>query len=303
MLSPVAISRLAVAVLACLIVGTAPARAHGQAVDSVFQRAQQLVAAGNESAGRAMVDSVLAARTEGTLEYAEALFWRARLSGVAAAAERDYRRLSVEYPLSPRAPEALLLLAQLEMTRGDRVSARAHLARLQREHPTGAISTRASVTLARLSFDDGDLATGCAAVTAARQGLAPGDVELRNQLDFYGPRCANFAARSHGTPISRTDSAGAAADSSAAVPAADSVERAPGAREYSVQVAAYDTRPAAEGLAKRLSARGYAARVVGARAPYRVRVGRYPSRERAADVVRQLSRANTRGFVVEAEPR
>jgi hypothetical protein len=33
-----------------------------------------------------------------------------------------------------------------------------------------------------------------------------------------------------------------------------------------------------------------------------VRVGRYATREGAAEVVRQLSRSNTRGFVVEAEP-
>ena len=49
--------------------------------------------------------------------------------------------------------------------------------------------------------------------------------------------------------------------------------------------------------------RGYEARVVGDSRPFRVRVGRYPTRERAAEVVRQLSRSNTRGFVVEAEPR
>ena len=70
-----------------------------------------------------------------------------------------------------------------------------------------------------------------------------------------------------------------------------------------MQVAAYETRAAADALAKRLSARGYTARVVGDRTPFRVRIGRYPTRERAADMVRELGRANVRGLVVEAEPR
>jgi len=298
----------------------APSRTVAQATtDPVFVRAQQMVTAGQDSAGRAVVDSVLAATVEGTPRYAEALFWRATLSRTAAAAERDYRRISVEYPLSPRAQEALLRLAQLEMTRGDRASARAHLERLQREHPTGATSTRASVTLARMAFDDGDFVVGCAAVSAARAGLAPGDVELRNQLDYYGPRCANVAAR---------DTAGARADSGTTGSATDagpgsSLGSSPGTgdgaagrtreaatpaggasrSEFSVQVAAYDTRAGAAALAKRLSARGYAARVVGDTKPYRVRVGRYPTRARATEAMRQMSRANVRGVVVEAERR
>ncbi len=277
---------LALGALVCLMlvggashVGAQAAGAPAPAADPVFQRAQQLVASGQDSAGRAVVDSVLSMRAEGTPLYAEALFWRARLARTAAAAERDYRRIAVEYPLSPRAAESLLLLAQLEMTRGDRAGARVHLARLQREHPTGAISTRASVTLARLAFDDGDIATGCAAVAAALAGLSASDVEVRNQLEYHRPRCAGVAA------------GGDSVASPAAAPA----------REFSVQVAAYDTRASADALAQRLTARGYVARVMGETRPFRVRVGRYPTRERAAEVVRELSRVNVRGIVVEAE--
>jgi cell division septation protein DedD len=289
------------AALACLMFVVGPADAGAQAigaqtVDPVFQRAQQMVAAGQDSAGRAVVDSVLAMRAEGTPLYAEALFWRARLSRTAAAAERDYRRISVEYPLSPRAAESLLLLAQLELTRGDRASARAHLARLQREHPTAPIGARASVTLARLAFDDGDVATGCAAVAAGREALGPSDVELRNQLEFFGQRCANVAGRDVSAPASSAMDTGAARDTGAGA------EPPTVTREFSVQVAAYETRASADALVQRLVARGYEARVVGDTRPFRVRVGRYATREGAAEVVRQLSRSNTRGFVVEAEP-
>lgn len=275
--------------------------------DAVFERAQQMVTAGQDAAGRAVIDSVVAATAEDTPRYAEALFWRAKLSKTAAAAERDYRRISVEYPLSPRAPESLLRLAQLEMTRGDRASARAHFERIQREYPTGNTSVRASVALARLAFDGGDVTAGCAAVAAARAGLAATDLELRNQVEYYGPRCANLAARdsaAKATPAADSAaSRAAAARPPTSASSATSTASATARLEYSVQLAAYDTRAGADSLAKRLSARGYAVRVVGDTKPYRVRVGRYATRERATDAVRQMGKVNVRGVVVQAEPR
>lgn len=266
----------------------AKAQAPSQATEPVFVRAQRMVTTGQDSAGRAIVDSVLRTTADGTPRYAEALFWRATFSKTAAAAERDYRRIAVEYPLSPRAQEALFRLAQLETTRGDRASARVHLARIQREHPTGSMSTRANVMLALLSFGDGDNVTGCAAVSAARENLTAADVELRNQLDYYQPRCANLAA----TGAAR-DTAGAATRKAGTPTQAR--------QEYSIQVAAYDTREAAEALAKRLSTRGYNVRVIGTNKPFRVRVGRYPTRDRAAEVVRQMAQVNVKGVIVEAE--
>ena len=287
--------------------------------DAVFERAQQMVTAGQDAAGRAVIDSVVAATPEDTPRYVEALFWRAKLSKTAAAAERDYRRISVEYPLSQRAQESLLRLAQLEMTRGDRAKARVHFERIQREYPTGNTSVRASVALARLAFDDGDAATGCVAVATARAGLTAADLELRNQVEYYSPRCANLAARDSaakatpqtGSAVERPRDAGteaAASRPAAARPptsasSATSTASAAARVEYSVQLAAYDTRAPADSLAKRLSARGYAVRVVGDTKPYRVRVGRYATRERATDAVRQMGKVNVRGVVVQAEPR
>ncbi|HUQ79950.1 MAG TPA: SPOR domain-containing protein [Gemmatimonadaceae bacterium] len=278
------------------------------ATESVFVRAQQMVTAGQDSAGRAVIDSVVRATPEETPRYAEALFWRATLSKTAAGAERDYRRIVVEYALSPRAQESLFRLAQLEMTRGDRTGARAHLERLQREYPTGTVSARGSAMLAQLAFRDGDDVVGCSAVAAARAGLATSDIELRNQLDYYGPRCANAATRAavrDSSAVASTPSAAAAAPTSAADGAprkTASSGRTATSSEYSVQVAAFGTRAEAAALAKRLSTRGYSVRVVGERQPYRVRVGRYPTRLRADDAVRQMRRQNVRGIVVEAEP-
>jgi cell division septation protein DedD len=282
-----------------LLGSRAKAQAPSQSTEPVFVRAQQMVTAGQDSAGRAVVDSVLRATTEGTPRYAEALFWRATFSKTAAAAERDYRRIAVEYPLSPRAQDALFRLAQLETTRGDRASARAHLARIQREHPSGPVSTRASVMLALLAFGDGDVATGCNAAAAARENLTSADVELRNQLDYYKPRCANLAA----SEAARDTASVAGVDASGGATATRGGAGAPASarQEYSVQVAAYDTRQAADTLARRLSTRGYNVRVVGQSKPFRVRVGRYPTRERAEDAARQMAKLNVRGIVVEAE--
>ena len=291
-----------------------PSSAHAQATvpptEPVFVRAQQMVTAGQDSAGRAVVDSVLGMTPVGTPRYAEALFWRATLSKTAAGAERDYRRIAVEYPLSPRAAESLFRLSQLEMTRGDRTSARAHLERLQREHPSSVTSARASVTLARLAFDDGDVAVGCAAIAVAQSSLGAGDVELRNQVDYFSPRCANLAATSaaprdsaSSTPPNASSGGGRRAADSASTSRSTPRAAPPASAEYSVQIAAYDTHAAADALAKRLSARGYAARVVGSQKPFRVRVGRYPTRERAGNAVRQMARQNVRGVIVEAEPR
>ena len=273
--------------------------------EPVFVRAQQMITAGHDSAGRAVLDSVLAATSDGTSRYAEALFWRGRFNKTSAGAERDYRRIVVEYPLSPRAAESLLLLAQLEMTRRDQASARMHLERLQREHPGSSVSTRGNVMLAQLAFNDGDDVVGCGAVTAAKTGLSASDVELRNQLDYYTTRCSNLAAR-----MAARDTASATAPAAASSPSSPaagesaaptrSSSAASRTREFSVQVAAYNTRTEAEAAAKRLTGRGYSARVTPSGRLFRVRIGRYPSRERAETARRQVGGG---AVVVEAEPR
>lgn len=279
-------------IVSCLVIAgsgvAAMAQAPSPATEPVFVRAQRMVTAGQDSAGRALVDSVLRVTDAGTPRYAEALFWRATFSKTAAAAERDYRRIAVEYPLSSRAQEALFRLAQLETTRGDRASARGHLVRIQREHPYGSMSTRANVMLAQLSFGDGDVVMGCAAVSAARETLTAADVELRNQVDYYAPKCANLVAT------------GAIGDTSSAAVRTMGTST-PARQEYSVQAAAYVTRDSAEVLAKRLSTRGYNVRIVGTSKPFRVRVGRYPTRDRAAEVLREMTQVNVKGIIVEAE--
>ena len=157
--------------------------------DTMFLRAHRLVSQGQGSAGRTLIDSLLTATTPGSLAYAEGLFWRAVTAARAEDAERDYLRIVIEYPLSGRAEDALIRLAELEMMRGDRMRAQRHLQRLIVEHPNGASRARASYWLARVFFDGNDLPRACNELNVARARAASADVELRNQVDYQAQRC------------------------------------------------------------------------------------------------------------------
>ena len=66
---------------------------------------------------------------------------------------------------------------------------------------------------------------------------------------------------------------------------------------YTVQVAAYDSKAAAQDLVTKLGGRGILARFVGATAPYRVRVGHYATDAEAAAAAKQLKTKGIDGFV------
>jgi hypothetical protein len=265
--------------------------------DSIaFARAQRLVADGDGAAGRAIVDSMLAVIPTSSSRYAEALFWRATIASAANDAERDYRRIAVEYSLSPRVPDALTRLAQLELARGDRVLAARHLERLLREYPPPSDRATAWYWLARVGFEDNDLARGCIALDSARS-LAPSEnAELANQIRYEAGRCLTRAASGA--------QASAAPAPTATAPAASMPTRraAPPQTAYTVQAGAYPTRAAAERLRTRLTKQGFTARIVPATKIFRVRVGRFSSRADAARTAAKLKAARIDAWIVDAEP-
>jgi outer membrane protein assembly factor BamD (BamD/ComL family) len=161
-----------------------------QPPDSLVPRVQQLVNLGNRTAARALADSALVIRTAGTQAYAEALYARALATADAASAERDYLRVGIEYPLSPRAEAAMMMAGQLKMSRSDRRGARALFERLALEFPNGPQAARAGYWAGRLALEDGDVAQGCRSLALARERVAPDDVEFRNQVDYLRARCA-----------------------------------------------------------------------------------------------------------------
>jgi hypothetical protein len=276
MILRVAVLVMALAMASRPVVGQTPA-------DSALAQIERRATAGDRVSARSLADSLLAVLPRASDQYAEALYWRAFTAPSAAEAERDYLRVGVEYPLSRRAPAALLTLAQLEYARGDRRGARGHFERLLLDHPSGAHVAKAAYWSGRLALDDGDVDQGCASLTLARRSVTPDDVELMNQIEYYVARCT------------ATDSTSASG--------VDSTATEPLRREFSIQAGAFDARGDAAALAARLRSRGFDARVAGTRAPYRVRIGRYASREEAAGALARVRRTSPRAIIVEAEPR
>jgi cell division septation protein DedD len=85
------------------------------------------------------------------------------------------------------------------------------------------------------------------------------------------------------------------APASAATPGPSAPSRA-----WSVQVAAYNRKPDAENLVATLGKRGYDARVDGTVAPFRVRIGRYPTAREAEVALAEIKSKKMAGFVVRA---
>jgi hypothetical protein len=324
-----------------------PAGIPRPANDSLFRRARKLVLDGNGVAGRALVDSLLAAATPGTPTYGDALYWHGALASTMVDAERDYRRVIVEYPLAYYADDALLAIAGLEQGRGDRAAALAHLQRFVHEHPASPARGIAALGAARLAFEQRDTKMGCAMITEARASVGAADVELTNQITYYSSRCptpgpttvakigpvgttaatpVDTQTKATKSGVRRTEpdsmpktaaaivAAGATpratpvppprsrTPAAAPKPAAAAMSRAtttsPRGR-YTIQLAAFNTRPEAEKFVRTLVSRGLKARVSGETKPFRVRLDFYPTHSAAAAEVAALKARGIVGFVAE----
>jgi len=276
---------------AVLVAISAPlsAQAPRAAVDAALERARQLVNSGRDADGRTLIDSVLKAQTVGEPAYAEALYWRGAMAPTAAEAERDYRRLLIEAPLSPRSEDAVLQLANLLQARGDRRGASEYLQRFMLTYANSPARPRVAVSLVRLLFDQGpqQQARACEALRMGRDAVPASNLELRNQLEFFAPRCEMVVAEAP-----RPADSAQPADSSTTPASA-----APRTPFYSVQVAAYDSQEAADGLVETLVSRGLDARVDGTAKPFRVRIGHYTTRAEAVKAAADLKAQGHNGFV------
>ena len=307
-----------------LLAATASAGlAQGAAGDSLVARVKHLAQNGRAAAARALADSVLGAAKAGSPVYADALFARASIAESPDSARRDYLRIVVDYAMSPREEDALLRLAQMEITRGDRASARQYLERLALEHPEGPSRAEGAFLLGRILFEEGEVLPACASLADAKRRVAPADVELANQINYRSLPCA---AAQHAADSARADSVGQVVKADS-IARADSIAQARAAARkkakhapakataehtrppagsaakpggWSAQVAAYDTQGEADRLAKKLKDRGYDARV-SADKPFRVRVGWFTHRDEAAELVAKLKASKIDAIVVQAE--
>jgi cell division septation protein DedD len=278
-------------------------------MDSVFARARQFAAAGKHAEAHRIADSLLATIAPASNAYGDALYGRATIAATSDDAERDYRRIIVEYPLAAHSGDALLQLAQIETARGDRAAATAHLQRFWRENAGHPARATAGLSLARLLFDQNEPLRACGVLADAKAAAAENDIELRNQLNFSWGRCPTIlaAARADSTARATAPADGGKTGRGAARPdpargkpaapaARDTVNRA-GKAKYTVQVAAYPTRAEAQQLTDRLVKQALDAYMQGSQKPFRVRVGHYMTRAEATKAVTDLKKYGLTGFV------
>ena len=272
------------------------------APDTIFTRIQQLAANGQGDAARTLAQQAVEGAPTASPRFVEALYWRAVVAATAADAERDLRTIIVDYPLSPYSPDALMRLAQLEMTRGENDKAMAHLQRVVTEHPDSPDRARASFWMARVSFQQGQPGAACRQLADAARTAADSNVELKNQVEYWQGRCTGVdtvakAPRPDSTAKAAAAGATSGAAASKSAPAAASASKP----MWTVQVAAYNTKASAEALVKSLKDRGFDARTFGTIAPFRVRIGRYDTRAKAQSAAEKLNANKITGFVTEAE--
>ncbi len=313
---------LGVALMAVTVAGAGDARAQAAptvsaAMDRAISRARALVDNGSGSDARNVLDSLVGAAANAN-DLGEALFWRAALAERVGDAERDWKRLIIEVPLSPRGSDALVRLGELEMLRGRPVDARTYFSRVVREYPGGAGTARSQLWIAKSYVAQRDLPRACVTlVEASATGIPEG--ELRLQAEELGRQCATvdkaLIAKASEELKGRTS---VAANTPAATPAATPTTVAPaktaaapalekpattsappGNGKFSVQLAAYETRAEADASAKRMVSRGIDARVDGDVKPFRVRAGYYETRAAANAALAKLKKQGQTGFIAE----
>jgi cell division septation protein DedD len=282
-----------------------------------IQTAVRLAGEGRGDEARRLVNAELVKVRVGEPAYVEALYWRARLAASGDSAERDLRRVAIEYPTSRWADHALLQLAQIAMAAGNSVSAFALAQRLRSDYPDSDLRPRAALWAGRAAFDLGDARGACALLDSARTEGAD-DVEFTNQVAFYRARCAGLpAAPPPGagpappppapSPPPHADSARARpSTASAQPPAATPANPAPAVQPvaprggFAIQAAAVRTAAEADRILRKLRGAGLTAQVLlGADHLRRIRVGSYASEGAARNGLASVRRiAGGRPFVV-----
>jgi len=273
----------------------------------------RLAQEGLGDSARAVVQRVVEATDPADTLYPQALFTRAVVGANPQDMRRDLQRVAVEYSSSSWADDALLRLAQLDFATGELEGASRDLERLRLDYSSSPLYAQAAFWAARVYFDLRKPPSACRWVA---EGLprAGNDLELRNQLAFYSQRCGGVAldtataggraggqagstesttvagagkATADSTKAMAADTARPAAPDSLARPLArrpDSLPARPPARlpaSFRIQIAAVNTRGAADSIAKRVKAAGFDAVVAAEKGLFKVRVGPYGSRAQA----------------------
>src|SRR5437867_8035060 len=253
--------------------------------DSRLVEALRLAQSGQVDSGRAIVRRLLATLSPGDSAFPQALLAAAKVAPDAATVSSNLNRIVVEYGAVPWADDALLLLSQLYFAQHDPAQTVQAAERLNRDYPDSPFRPRASFYAARAYFELKNEARGCELIRQALDG-AGDDVEFRNQVSFYASRCS-----------ASTTTAPPAPPPSGGTPA----NTASGARAYAVQVLAVKSAAQVDDMLTRLKVMGFEARVVrDSTGFFKVRVGRYATREEAQRVQARLKqKVGGQPFVVD----
>lgn len=262
-------------VVAILVTGT-PAAAQ-QFTDSTLQRAVQLVTEGQGDSARALVRARLAATPRSDSLYPEALFAAGLVAEQLDSALAAFRRVGIEYSDSRWADDALLRTAQLTFAARDLAASRRATDRLLSDYPLSEQRAAAAYWAARVRLEQGQVTEACPYLSQAEREAGE-DVELANRARYYLQRCA--------APV---------ADTAPAAP--------PSGSRFAVQVAAVGSAVAADEVMQQVHAAGFESRVVQEDGLFKVRVGRFRSRQEAQQAQAELRRKlGGTPFVVEESP-
>jgi hypothetical protein len=188
----------------------------------------------------------------------------------------------------------LLGLAQEDFAAGRPEASARNLERIRSDYPTSALLPVAAFWAVRAYFE---VRNGAEACRWLSQGLALAreDVELRNQLNFYAPRCTPGSAES-------TTPAGPVTSRPDPPPTPVTPPAASGSGRFTVQVAAASTDAAAEATSNALRGAGYDPHIVREGGFIKVRVGRFATRAEATAAASQVrARMGGSPFVVEEQ--
>jgi hypothetical protein len=244
---------------------------------------------------RAMMRRLLARLAPQDSLYPGALFTAGLLASDAGTVATNMQRVVIEYGRSVWADSALLVLAQLYYAQGDPAATVQATERLRQDYPDSPLRARAAFTGARGYIELKDDGHACPLIQEALDH-AGGDVEFKNQAEFYAARCT---AGSSAAPAGGTGAAGAGG--AAGAPSDSQARAAATVASYAVQVLAVKSAAQVDDMLTRLKVMGFDARVVrDTSGLFKVRVGRYPTRDEAAKAQRRLkTRLGGQPFVVE----
>jgi hypothetical protein len=248
--------------------------------DARLVDALRLAQNGQVDSARGVIRRLLAALPPGDSVYPQALLAGAKIAPDARAVATNLNRIVLEYGASPWADDALLLLTQLYFAQRDAAQTIQAAERLRHDYPDSPLRYRVAFPGARAYFELKNEARGCELIQEALTGAnAAGEVEFTNQVSFYASRCTGATT----PPPPSTDSA------------------APASKTFAVQVLAVKSAVQVDDMLTRLRVMGFDARVVRDTSGFfKVRVGRYATREEAQQTQQRLrTRVGGQPFVVE----